>query len=62
MFCKVTQQTIIIIINNENYRDPITVAHIAHYTQNLISYNDSSFISLGLCTTSMLCSVYLSVK
>jgi hypothetical protein len=35
-FCEVTQQTIIII--NENNSDPIiVVAHIAHYTQNLMS-------------------------
>jgi hypothetical protein len=49
MFCKVTQQIIVII--NENNTDPIIVAaHIAHYTHNLMSHNDSSFINPGLST------------
>jgi hypothetical protein len=35
--CKVTQQTIIIIINTKNNIDLIIVAaHGAHYTQNLM--------------------------
>jgi hypothetical protein len=49
MFCKVTQQIIVII--NKNNTDPIiVVAHIAHYTQNLTSHYDSSFISPRLST------------
>lgn len=49
MFCKVTQQIIVII--NENNTDPfIVVAHIARYIQNLMSHDDSSFISPGLST------------
>jgi len=49
MFCKVTQETIIII--NENNTDMIiVVAHIAHVTQNLMSHDDSTFISPGLST------------
>jgi hypothetical protein len=49
MFCKVAQKIIVII--NENNTDPIiVVTHIAHYIQNLMSHDDSSFISLGLST------------
>jgi hypothetical protein len=50
MFCKVTQETIIIIIINENNTNLIVVAHIAHLTQNLMSHYDSTFISPGLST------------
>jgi len=45
----VTEQ-IIVIINENNTGPIIVVAHIAHYTQNLISHDDSSFISPGLST------------
>jgi len=49
MFCKVTQKIIVIV--NENNTDPIiVVAHIAQYTHNLMSHDESSFISTGLST------------
>jgi hypothetical protein len=45
----VTQQ-IIVIINENNTNPIIVVAHVAHYRQNLMSHDDSSFISPGLST------------